>query len=154
MQGKCFKLALALIGAAVLTGCANVQYGDKQAEDKLRQLAPIAGKASLYVCREAAAFVGAGTSATVFVDGRPIGTLKPNNFAHVALEPGPHEVHIKRNPGGESGVLLVEPKAGEVAIIWVGMTGAGFGALTLDYFSSRPDAERCVKAAGYAVRAD
>ena len=153
MQGKCCKLAVALTGAA-LAGCANVRYGDKQAEDRLRQLTPIAGKASLYVCREAAAFVGAGTSATVFVDRQPIGTLRPNSFAHVVLDPGPHEVHIKRSPGGESGVLLVEPKAGEVPIIWVGMTGAGFGALTLDYFSSRPEAERCVRSAEYSVRAD
>ena len=148
------RTTLALLLTIMLSGCATVQYGDKATEAKLRDLQPIPGKTSLYVCREAAAFVGAGNRTTVVVDKQPIGTLKPNNFAHTVVEAGSHDIYIKRNPGGDSGVLTLVSKPGDVPIIWVGMTGAGFGVLTVDYFSSRAEAERCVKGAEYAVRAD
>lgn len=131
-----------------------MQYGDKATEAKLRELRPIPGKTSLYVCREAAAFVGAGNRTTAVVDREPIGTLKPNNFAHTVVEPGTHDLYIKRNPGGDSGILTINTAAGEVPIIWVGITGKGFGILTLDQFSSRDEAERCVKDAEYAIRAE
>lgn len=134
-----------------MTGCASVQYGDKNVEASLKTLAPIAGKASLYVCREPAVWVGAGARSTVIVNDQPIGTLKPNNFAHVALEPGTHGVKVKNSPGGESGILDVTAKAGDVQILWVGITGGGFGTLTVDFFSNRMEAEQCVKKAEYAV---
>ena len=137
-----------------LAGCATLKYGDKESEANLRKLLPVPYKTSLYVCREAAAFVGAGNRTTVLVDKQPIGTLKPSNFAHVIVEPGSHEVYIKRNPGGDSGTLTITSQSEEVAIVWVGMTGAGFGALTVDYFSNRREAEQCVRGAEYAVRAD
>lgn len=134
-----------------LTGCASVQYGDKNIEANLKTLAPVAGKASLYVCREPAVWVGAGARSTVIVDDKPIGTLKPSNFAHVLVQPGEHGVKVKNSPGGESGILNVTAKAGEVQILWVGITGGGFGTLTVDFFSNRIEAEQCVKKADYAV---
>ncbi len=145
---------LALLFTIPFGGCATVQYGDKAIEARLRDLQAIPGKTSLYVCREAAAFAGAGNRTTVVVNKEPIGTLKPNNFAHTVVEAGSHDIYIKRSPGGDSGVLTIISNAGEVPIIWVGMTGAGFGVLTVDHFSSRAEAERCVKGADYAVRAD
>lgn len=151
---KPIRAALAVPLLTAVYGCATVQYGDKEAEANLRKLEPIPGKASLYVCREAAVLVGAGNRTTVMVNDQPIGTLKPNNFAHAAIEPGTYGVKIKRNPGGDSGTLTLTVGAGEVPIIWVGMTGAGFGVLTLDHFSSRSEAEQCVKGADYAVRTD
>src|SRR5262245_4824292 len=142
-----------VLGASVLLlgGCASVSYGDKQAEARLRELQPVPGKTSLYVCRENAALMGAGNRTTVFVDKQPIGTLKPNNFAHTVVEPGSHDIYIKRNPGGDSGILTIASQAGEVVIIWVGMTGGGWGALTVDHFSNRGEGDSCVKGAEYAV---
>jgi len=151
---KLKQTALAAFLVIALGGCATVKYGDKATEANLRELQPIPGKASLYVCREAAAFVGAGNRTTVVVNNRPIGTLKPNNFAHAVVDPGSHDIYLKRSPGGDSGTLTVGSQAGEVVIVWVGMTGGGFGVLTVDNFSSRSEAERCVKGAEYAVRAD
>ncbi len=137
-----------------MSGCATVKYGDKGAEATLRELQPVSGKVSLYVCRENAAFVGAGNRTTAVVDNKPIGTLKPNNFAHTVVEPGSHDIHIELNPGGKSGVLSVDTRANEVPIIWVGMTGHGWGVLTVDQFESRSEAENCVKQAQYAVPAE
>jgi hypothetical protein len=137
-----------------VAACATVQYGDKRAEAKLKELLAVPGMTSLYVCREAAAFVGAGNRPTVFVNNKPIGTLKPNSFAHVVVEPGPHDIRIKRNPGGYSGVLTINSKADDVVILWVGMTGGGFGVLTVDYFTNRSEAEQCVKNADFVVEAN
>ena len=105
----------------------------------------------MYLCREKAAFVGAGNRTTALVDNKPIGTLKPNNFAHVVMDPGPHNVYIEHNPCGKSGVLTVDTRADEVPIIWVGMTGHGWGVLTVDHFKSRSEAESCVRQAQYAI---
>ncbi|CAE6699140.1 hypothetical protein LMG19146_00411 [Xanthomonas arboricola pv. fragariae] len=135
----------------IMSGCATVTYGDKSAEATLRELQPVPGRVSLYVCREKAAFVGAGNRTTAIVDNKPIGTLKPNNFAHVVVEPGPHSVYIEHNPGGKSGVLNLDTRADEVPIIWVGMTGHGWGVLTVDQFKSRSEAESCVRQGQYAI---
>jgi len=148
------RTSTAVLALMSLVGCANVKYGDKDTEARLRELKPIVGKTSLYVCRENAVFVGAGNRTTAIVDNKPIGTLKPNNFAHTVVEPGAHDVYVKRNPGGDSGTLTIHTLADEVSIVWVGMTGAGFGVLTVDNFTNRSDAEQCVKGAEYAVPAD
>jgi len=148
------QTALTISLALALSGCATVQYGDKDTEANLRKMIPVSDKTSLYVCREAAVLMGAGNRTTAIVDNRPIGTLKPNNFAHVVVDPGSHNIYIKRNPGGDSGVLTITSKAGEVAIIWVGMTGGGFGVLTVDHFPNKSEAEKCVRNAEYAVMAD
>ncbi len=148
---KIQSAVMAGLALITLSGCATVTYGDKSTEATLRELRPVSGKVSLYVCREDAAFVGAGNRTTAVVDNKPIGTLKPNNFAHVVVEPGPHEVYIEHNPGGRSGVLKVDTRADEVPIVWVGMTGRGWGVLTVDHFESRSEAESCVREAEYAI---
>lgn len=148
------RTAVAIFFVLSLSGCAAVKYGDKDVEAKLQELQPIPGKTSLYVCREAAVFAGAGNLATAVVNGHPIGTLKPNNFAHTVVDAGSHDIHVKRNPGGDSGTLKIQTQIGEVVIVWVGMTGSGFGVLTVDHFSTKGDAEQCVRGAEYAVRAD
>lgn len=148
---KYMNKALVLLAVVLMSGCATVKYGDKDTEAVLRTLQPVEGKVSLYVCREDAAFFGAGNRATAVVDNKRIGTLKPNNFAHVVVEPGSHNIYIEHNPGGRSGILTVNTRANEVPILWVGMTGNGWGALTIDHFANRNEAESCVKSAQYAV---
>jgi hypothetical protein len=148
------RTAFAAFVLVSMAGCATVKYGEKDIEAKLQKLQPVPGKTSLYVCRENAVFSAAGNRTTVMVDNKPIGTLKTNNFAHTIVDPGTHDIYIKRNPGGDSGTLTIRSLADEVAIVWVGVTGGGFGALTVDNFSNRSEAERCVKGAEYAVQAD
>ena len=147
-----------LIGIAVLaasiSSCATVQYGARDVEGDLHKLQPVPGKVSLYVCRENAAFVGAGNRTTVVVDNVALGTLKPNNFAHTVVEPGSHDIYIDYHPGGKSGVLAIRAQANEVPIVWAGVTGHGWGVLTVDEFPDRAEAERCVQGAKYVVPAD
>ena len=114
---KLLKTAIAASGVLLLAACAAVSYGDKESEARLRDLQPIAGKTSLYVCREAATFSGAGNRTTAMVNGRAIGTLKPNDFAHTVVEPGLQDIYVKLNPGGDSGILTLRTQPGEVAIV-------------------------------------
>ncbi len=139
---------------AILPGCASMQYGDKSTEDNLKRFQSVPAKVSLYVCREKALFVAAGVRSVVVVDNEPIGTLKPNMFAHVVLDPGKHDVFL-RNDGiaFNSGHISIEPKADDVAFLWVGMTGHGFGALTIDFFNNAQDAKNCVSEAAYSIKA-
>jgi hypothetical protein len=150
-----YTTAILAITATFLVGCASFQHGDKTVESELKKFAPVAGKTSLYVCRESALLVARGVSTRVIVDNDDIGTVKANTFVHTVLEPGKHGV-LMRNDGlasGTGGLMTIETKPDEVAFLWVGVTGKGFGTLTVDYFDSKQDAMNCVTEATYAVKA-
>ena len=150
-------LALVLIAlSALVSGCASVQYGEKSREAELKKFMPIPGKVSLYVCREQAFLVAAGVRTVVVVDNEPIGTVKPNMFVHAVLEPGKHGV-LMRNDGlasGSGGFETFEGKANDVVFYWIGVTGKGFGVLTVDHFDTEQDARNCVSGALYSVKAN
>ena len=139
---------------AILSGCASVQYGDKSTEDNLKRFQPVSGKASLYVCRENSLFVANGARSVVIVDNQAIGTLKPNTFAHIILDPGKHDIFLRNSAlVFNSGHIFIEPKADDVAFLWVGVTGHGFGTLTIDFFDNTQDAKNCVSEAKYSIKA-
>ncbi len=146
--------ALALVATAMV-GCASFKPGDKTAEAELKKFNPVPGKSSLYVCREKAVLVAAGVSSNVLVNQQDVGTVKPNTFVHAIVEPGKHEVQLK-NDGVMSvtaPTISVETKANELAFLWVGVTGGGWGAYTIDYFKDKNQAMDCVQGAQYSVKA-
>ena len=145
-----------MVLVAFVSGCASVQYGDKSREAELKRFMPIPGKVSLYVCREQAYLVAAGVRTVVVVDNEPIGTVKPNMFVHAVVDPGKHGV-LMRNDGlatGSGGFETFEGKANDVVYYWIGVTGKGFGVLTVDHFDSEQDARNCVSSATYSVKAN
>jgi hypothetical protein len=147
---------LSLGAMLFLSGCATVQYGDKTTEAELKKFTPIPGKVSLYVCREQAHLVAAGVRTVVFADNEAIGTVRPNMFVHTTLEPGKHGI-LLRNDGlasGTGGFETFEGHASDVVFYWVGVTGKGFGVLTVDHFDSTQDAMSCVIGAAYSVKAN
>ncbi|HVI25364.1 MAG TPA: hypothetical protein VM576_04115 [Xanthomonadaceae bacterium] len=148
---KSVALGCISLVAISLTSCATVRMGSEDTQAELKKFEPVPGKVSLYVCREDAAFVGAGNHTTVMVDNQDIGTLKPNTFAHAVLEPGNHNIYLDFHPGGKSGTLTIQTQANDVPIVWAGVTGHGWGVLTVDEFPNRADAENCIRGATYAV---
>jgi hypothetical protein len=147
------KVAIALALAAVLCGCATAKLGDKSVEAELKKFSVRADKVSLYVCRVNTLMAG-GIGTEAFVNGRSIGALKPNTFAHTELAPGEVSIFLRRNglliSSGDSGALKLDAKAGEVVIIWAGPLGP-LAPLTVDRFNTTAEAEECVKKATYAV---
>lgn len=134
-----------------LSGCASVQYGDKDAESSLKKFVPVPGKTSLYVCR-VSGFVASGVTSKVLVDGRDIGNLKPKTFVHTVVEPGEHAVQLVHDGiNGSSGIHKIQTQPHEVAFVWAGVTGGGWGILTVDNFASRQEGLNCVNEAAYSV---
>lgn len=148
---SCIPLSAIL---AILGGCASAKLGDKAREASLKNFQSIPGSVSLYVCRENA-FTGGGVGVEAFVNGRSVGALKPNTFAHADLVPGTASVFLRRNGigvhSGDSGKLTIETKAGDVVFIWAGPAGSVIAPLTVDRFPSRAEGEACVKEAAYAI---
>ena len=50
--------------------------------------------------------------------------------------------------------MTVTTGPGEVRYLWVGVTGNGWGVLTVDDFDSEDEARRCVRGAEYSVLAE
>lgn len=140
----------------LLAGCSAppIQLGDKDTERQLKQLQPVAGRAAIYVCRNAHERL---TRTTVILDDKPVAGLLPNTFAHALVEPGPHVIRLDiKRPGlmhslYGGGNLSFDVKAGELKFFWVGITGGGFGVLTIDHFDTEAEARACMQAAQYAV---
>lgn len=149
--------AMAAVTAAcvMLSGCATYQTGSATRADELKRLEPIPGKTSLYVCRESALLVAKGVKTVVLVDNKPIGTLKANSFVHAELDPGEHGVLLRHDGvnSGSGGFMTVTTGPGEVRYLWVGVTGKGWGTLTVDDFDSEDEARECVRGAEYSVLA-
>ncbi len=144
------KLILCAL-VVVLSGCASVQYGDKDVESNLKKFSVVPGKTSLYVCR-VSGFVASGVTSTVLVDGKGIGNLKPKTFVHAVVEPGEHAVQLAHDGiNGSSGIHRIQTKPDEIAFVWAGVTGGGWGILTVDNFSSKQEGQNCVNDAAYSV---
>jgi hypothetical protein len=150
------SMPVALCAAiALASGCATYQVGDADQSALLKQIQPISDKGSVYVCRESALLVARGVKTEVYVDNQNIGTLKTNSFVHTTVEPGEHGV-LLRHDGvnqGSGGFMKFDVAAGDVRIFWVGVTGNGWGILTVDNFDDESEARACVVDAEYSVAA-
>jgi hypothetical protein len=149
------RLAYLTAGTMLLGGCASFQTGDKGTEAELKKLISVPGKTSLYICRESAFLVAAGVRTRILVDNEEIGTVKPNTFVHTVVEPGKHGVLLRHDGlgSGTGGLITIDTKPNEVAFLWVGVTGKGFGVLTVDHFDTKQEAIDCVTNATYSVKA-
>lgn len=143
------------IAALTLGGCATFRAGDKDTEARLKRFEPTPGKSSIYVCREYAAVAAAGVTSNVLVDNVDIGAVKPNTFVHTLVEPGKHEIRLKHDGmlAITSPSITIQTKPGDVSFAWVGVTGKGWGAYTIDTFDTPDEARACVQGALYAVSA-
>lgn len=148
-------LAAAIGAMAALSGCATYQAGSVSRGDQLKRFEPVPGKASIYVCRIPAMLSARGVKTVVYVDNEAIGTLRQNSFVHTVVEPGKHGVLLRHDGmnSGAGGFMPFEAAAGEVRFFWVGVTGKGWGVLTVDNFDTEADARECVAEAEYSVPA-
>jgi hypothetical protein len=136
-----------------MSGCATYQVGFGDTATSLKKFEFIPGKGSVYVCRESAVLVARGVKTEVLLDNENIGTLKQNSFVHAAVEPGKHGV-LLRHDGinrGAGGFETFDIESGDIRIFWVGVTGRGWGVLTVDNFDNDTEARNCVTGAEYSV---
>jgi len=87
------------------------------------------------------------------VGANPSGRACPDSRAREAL--GLSESHEGPiTPTATTGELKIDAKAGEVVVLWAGVTGGGWGILTVDRFETQAVATACIDAASYAVVVD
>ncbi|TIH10490.1 DUF2846 domain-containing protein [Pseudomonas leptonychotis] len=88
MQNR-FKLFIAALGIAVLSGCASVPMDTPSADAALKSFpAPPADQAGLYIYRDS--FAGQGLKKTVKIDGEVIGETANRTYFYRHISPGNH----------------------------------------------------------------
>ncbi|MFZ3153276.1 DUF2846 domain-containing protein [Pseudomonas sp.] len=86
MQNR-FKLFIAALGIAVLSGCASVPMDTPSADAALKSFpTPPADQAGLYIYRDS--FAGQGLKKTVKVDGEIIGETANRTYFYRLISPG------------------------------------------------------------------
>lgn len=88
MKTAHLNFMLAVIGLAVLSGCASVPMTSAALDAEGKKFVPESGKASIYVNRAG----GMGTAVTVqtVLDGRIVGALAPNTYQLLSVTAGQH----------------------------------------------------------------
>ncbi|MFP6847721.1 MAG: DUF2846 domain-containing protein [Pseudomonas sp.] len=88
MQNR-FKLFIAALGIAVLSGCASVPMDTPAADATLKTFAaPPADQAGLYIYRDS--FAGQGLKKTLKIDGEVIGETANRTYFYRLISPGNH----------------------------------------------------------------
>ncbi len=149
----CDSLTLTAAALAV-AGCTSIPFalGDAATGTRLKAFPVQPGKTSLYVCREDTGFAASNLTTEVLVSGSSIGSVKPGTFVHGVLAPGRHTVEM-RNDGPHRGTeIQIDAQASEIAFLWIGVTGRGFGQYTIDFFHSDEQARACVAKTAYAAK--
>ena len=86
MQNR-FKLFLAALGIAVLSGCASVPMDSPSADATLKSFpAPPADQAGLYIYRDS--FAGQALKKTLKIDGEVIGETANRTYFYRLVNPG------------------------------------------------------------------
>ena len=97
--GPTFKGILGAVFIASLSGCAATTTMAPEAEDlAAKEFAPKEGEANIYVVRKGG-FAGSAVALEVMLDGRTMGTLAPDTFLLIEVQPGPHIIscHTQEN---------------------------------------------------------
>ena len=81
------KIAVLVLTALMLTGCASVNMASKEESDKAKQFnAPSAGNAGLYVYRNS--IVGKALKKDIWIDGKCLGESASDVFFYTEVEGG------------------------------------------------------------------
>lgn len=88
-----YRLA-AMASVVLLTACQTVPMGDPARSAELKKFTANPNAGQIYVCRDSR-FFGAAITATIELDGKPIGRLGRSNYVFAELPPGDHTVIAK-----------------------------------------------------------
>jgi len=97
----------------VLAGCASVQLGDPAKNAELKNFAPKADVASIYIYRNEN--MGGAVPMDVAVDGKPLGTTGAKTYLYTEVTPGTHVITSKAENTSE---LSIDTSAGKVYYVW------------------------------------
>lgn len=106
-------IALAVAGAAWLSGCASVPMASTAEDTSAKSFVVPPGKSSIYVYRDET--MGGAIPMTVSLNGKVAGQTGPKTYFVFQVDPGSHEVSsIAEN----TVVLRVTAEAGKAIFVW------------------------------------
>jgi hypothetical protein len=110
---RSFAVAVALVAAALVSGCAGVPMAAPEADAAAKQFRADPGKAGLYVYRNET--FGAALTMPVLLDNAPIGDTASKTYLYRQIAPGPHVVTAKTE--GDS-TVSIDAKPGATYFVW------------------------------------
>lgn len=107
--------ALAVLAAAIVTGCASVPMASSDADAKAKnfQAEAPAGKANIYIYRNEN--MGAALKMTVLLDGQLAGDTGAKTYIFKSVDPGAHTLVSKTE---NDAALTVDAEAGKTYFVW------------------------------------
>ena len=110
---RSFGVAVALVAAALVSGCAGVPMASPEQDTAAKQFRAEPGKAALYVYRNET--FGAALKMPVVVDDMPVGETASKTYIYRSLTPGKHVVTAKTE--GNS-TVTIDARPGATYFVW------------------------------------
>lgn len=95
MQKTVNIVTLLILFGILMSGCVSVPLAAPEMDMKTKTMKPPAGKALLYVYRDAV-FAGSALLFEITIDEYPVGKLAEKTYLAVLLEPGRHRINSSR----------------------------------------------------------
>jgi hypothetical protein len=106
-------LAVALVLAFLVSGCATVPMADPQQDKVEKSFAAVPGKSKIYIYRNET--FGAAITMDVSIDDRLLGSTGSKTYLVAVVEPGAHQI---RSKGENEEILSLSTVAGRVYYVW------------------------------------
>jgi hypothetical protein len=107
------SIAVTLMLASVLTGCASVPMAPIDQDTRAKQFDVSPGKSNIYLYRDEE--FGAAISMPVALDGRVAGKTAANTYFLWTVEPGSHEISSLTE---NTATISIDAEAGRNYFIW------------------------------------
>jgi Protein of unknown function (DUF2846) len=118
------KIAVCMLAAALLGGCASVPMASVDADAKAKTfVAPPAGQANIYVYRNET--FGSAIKMPLLLDNQSIGDTGPHTYALRQVSPGKHTITSKTE---KDATLDVDAQAGKNYYVWQEVKMGAFAA--------------------------
>ena len=122
-QFQTLLTASLLSGAVLMVGCASVPMASPKEDAVAKTFQPVADKAKIYIYRPNA-FVAAGLTTFLLIDGKPLGQTGPGTYHMVEVIPGSHTIETFTDASSPR-MFNLNTQAGKIYYVWqnVGLTG-------------------------------
>lgn len=101
MSSKHLMLPIVFLLGLLMPSCASVPMAPESLQTVVRQFAPPANKARIYIARARQSRAGLA-KISVTLDGKFIGNIINDTFIALDVQPGEHELNVHHGPGAGS----------------------------------------------------
>jgi hypothetical protein len=140
-----FLLAIVLLFASLVTGCASVPMASMDEDTKAKSFVVRADRSNIYVYRNES--IGGAVPMTIALDGKLAGQTAMQTYFLFEVDPGPHELS---SVAENTSTLKLNTEAGKAYFIWqevkMGMWMARSQLQQVDEQTGRKGVAECKRA--------